>query len=259
MIKTRGFSRAGVTIFIMVLACIVLATCLVIEGNNKATDFTKYDFYSVIEPDEHNGNIGDHVKTDKDGTYTGTPVYVFEYADFQCPGCASLNKKVNEAVDALDGKLAVVYRNYLLSYHSNATAAASAAEAAGLQGYWKEYGDLLFANQSEWQYLTGSERTTTFEKYFIEVAGEKADMDKFRSDMASDAVSKKLSFDMGIGKRISISGTPAFYVDGQFIAWSLQEGGSVTIDGKTITWDSALTGSDLVHILEKIVEAKLGK
>ncbi len=260
MKKSRGFSNVGAAIAVIaVVFFIVMATVLIVDGNNKATDFSKYDFYSVIAGDEHNGGISDHVKTDKDGSYTGTPVYVFEYADFQCPGCASLNTKINQIVDEMDGKLAIVYRSYLLSYHQNATAAASAAEAAGLQGFWKEYGDVLFNNQSEWQYLNGSERTAAFERYFAQVAGDKADMEKFRKDIASDAVSKKISFDMGIGKRVDVAGTPAFYTEGQFIPWSSSEGGSVTIDGKTITWNSKLSGNEFMDILKKIVEAKLGE
>ena len=260
MKKARGFSKVGVVVGVMVaVGLVVVATVLVINGNNNRADFDKYDFYSVIAPDMHNGNIGDHVKKDKDGTYTGEPVYIFEYADFQCPGCASINPRVNQVVDEQDGKLVVVYRNHLLSYHQNGTAAASAAEAAGLQGYWKEYADKLFANQSEWEYLSGSERTAAFEKYFTEVTDGKGDMDKFRKDISSEAVSKKISFDMGIGKRMNIEGTPAFFIDGQLIPWSAKEGGQVNIDGKIITWDKSLSGSEFVHILGKIVEAKLTK
>ena len=258
MKKARGFSKVGIIVAVAVCAFVAVATFLVIDGNNKATDYTKYDFYSAISPDVHNGNIGDHVKTDKDGSYKGEPLYVVEYADFQCPGCASLNPKVNQAVDEMDGKLAVVYRNYLLNYHQNATAAASAAEAAGLQGYWKEYADKLFTEQSDWEYKNASERTTLFEKYFTEVTDGKGDLEKFRADVSSDAVSKKISFDMGISKRVGIEGTPAFYVDGQLIPWSSSTGGSVTVDGKKITWDAALSGQEFIHILTKIVEAKLG-
>ncbi len=263
MKKYKGFSVVGIIIAVAILAFIGVATWLVIDGNNKATNFEEYEFSTVIEPDVHNGNIGDHVKKDSDGSYTGTPVYIFEYADFQCPGCASLNPKVNQAIDELDGKLAIVYRNYLLSYHQNATAAASAAEAASLQDpdsskdYWKKYADKLFSEQSEWEYLSASERTGVFEKYFIEITDGKGDLTKFREDISSDAVSKKISFDMGVGKRVGVEGTPAFYVDGQLIPWSSKEGGSVTVNGKTISWDSQLSGSDFVEILKKITEAKL--
>ena len=151
----------------------------------------------------------------------------------------------------------MVYRSFLLSYHKNGTAAASAAEAAGLQGYWKEYADKLFAEQAEWEYASASERTALFNKYFEEVTEGAGDMDKFNEDLASEAVSKKISFDMGIAKRIDVGGTPAFYIDGQLIDWG--NAGEVIVNGKTITWDSARSGDDFVKLLKDIVAAKLGE
>ena len=121
------------------------------------------------------------------------------------------------------------------------------------------YGDKLFSTQTEWEYSSGSDRTAYFEAYFNQVTDGKGDIEQFRKDIASDRVSKKISFDMGIGKRITISGTPAFFVDGQLINWTSAEGGSVDIDGKVITWDGKLSGSEWVHIVKKIVEAKLGE
>lgn len=249
MKKRKGFSAIGVVVGVVVVALLVVATIAVIDGNNKAVDFNSYDFYSVIEPNKDNGNIGDHVKGD-----ANAPVLIFEYADYQCPGCASINPKVNKAIEKADGKLAIVYRSYLLAYHQNGTAAASAAEAAGLQGYWKEYANKLFAEQAEWEGSTGSERTALFNKYFTEVTDGKGDLDKFNADIASDEVSKKISFDMGIGKRIDIPATPAFYVDGQWINWS--DAGSVTVNGKEISWDSARGGDDFVKLLLDITDAK---
>lgn len=248
----KGFSVIAVIIIVAVLAVIGVGAFLVIDGNNNATDYTKYDFYSVIAPDKHNGEIGDHVKGDPEA-----PVLIFEYADFQCPGCASINPRVNKTIEQLDGKLAVVYRSFLLSYHQNGTAAASAAEAAGLQGYWREYADKLFLKQSEWEYASSSDRTEFFNKYFEEVTNGKGDLEKFNKDIASDQVSKKINFDMGIGKRMDIGGTPAFYIDGQLIAWNKE--GSLNINGKTISWDSARNGDDFTKLIKQIVEAKLGE
>lgn len=249
MRKNKGFSVAGLVVGIAVAALLVVATVAIVDGNNKAVDFTSYDFYSVIEANNDNGNIGDHVKGDP-----SAPVLIFEYADYQCPGCASINPKVNKAIEKADGKLAVVYRSYLLAYHQNGTAAASAAEAAGLQGYWKEYANKLFSEQAEWEGATGTERTELFNKYFSEVSDGNGDMGKFANDIAGVDVSKKISFDMGIGKRIDIPATPAFYVDGQWINWS--EAGSVTVNGKEVKWDSARGGDAFVDLLLEIVEAK---
>lgn len=252
MKKSKGFSVIGVIIGVIVVALIAIAGFVVIDGNNKATNYDDYDFYSVIEPTKDNGNIGDHVKGNPDA-----PVLIFEYADYQCPGCASVNPRVNKAIEELDGKLAVVYRSFLLSYHQNGTAAASAAEAAGLQGYWKKYADKLFSEQSEWEYASASKRTELFNKYFEEVTEGEGDLDKFNKDLTSEAVSKKISFDMGVGKRVNVSGTPAFYIDGQLISWGSE--GSVTVNGKTISWDEAKSGEDFIKLLKDIVKAKLGE
>ena len=252
MKKVRGFSVVGVIIGVAVVAFLAIATYFIVDGNNKATDFGEYNFYSVIEPTKDNGNIGDHVKGNADA-----PVLIFEYADYQCPGCASINPRVNKAIEELDGKLGVVYRSFLLSYHQNGTAAASAAEAAGLQGYWKPYADKLFEEQAEWEYASASERTALFDKYFEEVTEGKGDMDKFNKDLASEAVSKKISFDMGIGKRIDVGGTPAFYIDGQLIQWG--SAGEVTVNDQKISWESARSGDDFVKLLKDIVAAKLGE
>ena len=250
--KTKsGFSIAGIIAGITATIFVIVASILVINANNNATNYNNYDFNSVIEPDEHNGHIGDHIKGDKDAL-----VIIFEYADFQCPGCASINTRVNKALEKSDDKLAIVYRNYLLSYHQNGTAAASAAEAAGLQGYWKEYADTLFKNQAEWEYATPSERTTLFNKYFTEITEGHGDLEKFNKDIASENVSKKISFDMGIGKRINLPGTPSFYIDDQRIDYGNEKGSSITINGKTITWDHTLSGEEFTNLLLDIVEAK---
>ncbi|MBQ3452980.1 thioredoxin domain-containing protein [Candidatus Saccharibacteria bacterium] len=247
MKKMNGFAKVYVAVALVVIALIGVAAWLVIDGNNKATDYNDYNFYSVIEATDDNGEIGDHVKGD-----VNAPVLIFEYADYQCPGCASINPRVNKAIEEADGKLAVVYRSFLLSYHKNGTAAASAAEAAGLQGYWKSYADKLFANQSEWENASASERTGIFEKYFKEISDGKGDLDKFREDMNSEAVSKKISFDMGVGRRVGVEATPAFFVEGQLIDWD--EAGSVTVNGETITWEKAQSGDDFVKLLNRIAD-----
>ncbi|MBR2855458.1 thioredoxin domain-containing protein [Candidatus Saccharibacteria bacterium] len=257
MKNRQGFQVIWLIVGGIIFALLGVATYSVIDANNKKVNFDQYNFHSIIEANDDNGNIGDHVKGSQ-----SAPVVVYEYADYQCPGCASINPKVNKAIEELDGKLAVVYRNYLLSYHKNGTAAASAAEAAGLQkdengkSYWKAYADKLFAEQAEWETATGSERSALFEKYFTDVTKGKGDLEQFRKDIASENVSKKISFDMGIGHHIDIPSTPAFYVDGENIAWS--QAGKVTLaNGETVSWDETMGGDKFIELLKKIVEAKL--
>lgn len=250
MRRLKGSVNVRVIVSVVIaLAFVGMVTFFVINDNKKVARYETYT-QGIVAPNDDNGGIGDHVKGNADA-----PVIIYEYADYQCPGCASINPRVNKAVEELDGKLAVVYRSFLLSYHQNGTAAASAAEAAGLQGYWKQYADMLFAKQSEWGNASSSERTALFDKYFLEVTDNEGDLDKFNQDIASKAVSKKISFDMDVGKKVNVGGTPAFYIDGQLINWS--SSGHVTIDGKTVTWDSAKSGDEFVDLLKEIVNTKL--
>lgn len=252
MKRLRGDINVWAIVSVVALAFIGLVVFLVIDDNNKAVDYSKYDFNTVIGPSADNGNIGDHVKGDADA-----PTLIFEYADYQCPGCASINPRVNKAVEESDGKLAIVYRSFLLPYHQNGTAAASAVEAAGLQGYWKQYADKIFANQGEWEKSSASKRTEQFETYFEEVTEGKGDLEQFRKDLASNAVSRKINFDMGIGKRVDIEGTPAFYVEGQLIDTS--KASSVVIDDEVVSWDAAQSGDAFVELLKRIAEVRAKK
>lgn len=253
MKKFTGFSKVGVIIGIVAIVFVAIASFLVIDANNKATNFDDYDFYSIIGPNADNGEIGDHVKGNADA-----PVVIFEYADFQCGYCALMNPRINNIVEEADGKLAIVYRTYLLPYHQNGTAAASAAEAAGLQGYWKEYMNKLFAEQDEWAYASASERTALFSKYFETVADGNGNLEQFVSDLSSANVSKKIKFDMGIGKRLDVPGTPSFYIDDQIIDYGNKNGSQITINNITISWDHQLTGDEFNQLIFDIIDAKLG-
>lgn len=168
------------------------------------------DTYSIVEPSEINGEIGDHVigKMGKDKKV------IIEYADFQCQGCASVSIRMKKLLEKMGDKIVIVYRNYLISYHKNATAAASAAEAAGLQGYWQPYADLLFANQNEWSDLDHTERGEKFVSFFVKASQGKGDIQKFKQDLTSQRVQKKIKFDGWAGDKVGVTGTPSiFYKD----------------------------------------------
>lgn len=177
-----------------------------------SVDYSKYDINSYIGPNDDNGQIGDHVKGDKDA-----PVKIFEYADYQCSHCASANKRISKLVEEYDGKLGVVFRNFLINGHQNTMAAASAAEAAGLQGYWEEYSDSLFANQSVWSEASGDSRTSILADLFSKVTNGQGDTQKFLSDLKSENVKSKVNFDIGLSKDLDIPGTPSFFMDGELI------------------------------------------
>ena len=199
-------------IAIIVLAFGGLLVWSIGQKSENSPNYADFNANDVIGPNKYNGEIGDHVFGN-----AAAPVLIFEYADYQCPGCATTYPRLKKLLEEYGDKLGIVYRSYLLSYHQNGTAAASAAEAAGLQGYWAEYANLLFTNQSEWEYASVRERGEIFASYFEAVSEGKGDLEKFRSDMGSSNVKKKIDFDMGLGKHVDVQSTPWLIINGEHI------------------------------------------
>ena len=213
--------KGNIVAIIGVLAVVAMFTGVIIwRLNDKSAEISEYDTFSVIEGNDENGGISDHIK----GTLDKAKVIIIEYADYQCSACANANPRINKLVEEYNGDVAVVYRNYLLSYHQNGTAAASAAEAAGLQGYWKEYADKLFTNQAVWSEASGDERTQLFVNFFNAVTNGEGNEEQFKNDMKSAEVKKKIAFDNELGNRTNVEGTPSFYYNGDKIDFSGAKG-----------------------------------
>jgi protein-disulfide isomerase len=138
---------------------------------------------------------------------------IVEYSDFQCPACAAYQAPLNQLLaDYEDVKL--VYRHFpLVSIHPNALAASKASEAAGKQGKFWEYHDVLFERQTEW----GNERNP--EQSFIGYAQElELDVEVFRTDMNSKEVEARVSRDIFAANRLRLNSTPTVFMNGDKIA-----------------------------------------
>lgn len=179
----------------------------------KQIDYKNLDLNSIISAQDMNGNLPENIKGN-----SKAPVVIYEYADYQCSYCALMNPYINEIVKDHGDKVAVVLRTYILPYHPSGVMVASAVEAAAIQGFWSEYKDLVFANQNDWYDLSGDNLQQRLENYFAKIAGAKGDVEKFRTDMAGEAVRQKVAFDFGAGDAMDIGGTPWFYLDGEWIA-----------------------------------------
>lgn len=210
--------KTGIIAGVLVAAFAILIGVSLWQNSQGPIDYTQYDLTDVIVADENSGNFAENIDGDPNA-----PVKIIEYGDYQCTACAPTNPYINKLIEEYDGKVAVVFRTYVMSYHPNGTAATSAANAAALQGYWKEYKDLLYANQNEWYYSDAATRQQQFENYFEQVSDGNGDLEKFRSDMNSKEVAKKIEFDRGIydfvtdGDGVEDAWTPMFYIDGELM------------------------------------------
>lgn len=189
-----------------------LALCIYSYNQNQQYDqwIASLDRSKYIDKEERNGNLGDNYEGNKDAK-----VLIVEYADYQCPGCATTFPYLSEIVEEYKGKVGLIFRSFILSYHKNGTAAAHAANAAALQGYWQAYATILFKNQSEWEDLETGKRDTKFKSYFEEASKNQGNADQFLSDMNSEAVKKKVKSDMAVAKLVNITETPTIIINGE--------------------------------------------
>lgn len=231
--NNTGLMIGGIVGIVLAFVALIAITQL----QNKADiDYEAYDLNSVIAADENTGGLAENVDGDPEA-----PVLLYEYGDYQCTACAPMNPYINELLEEYDGKVAVVFRTYIMSYHDNGVAAASAANAAAIQGYWKEYKDLLYETQNDWYYAEGDERQQMFEQYFEQATYGKGDLEQFRQDMGSKEVAQKIKFDAALSERVGLEWTPSFYLDGELL------------DQRNITT------SEFMDLLREKIDAKLAE
>ena len=108
-------------------------------------------------------------------------------------------------------RLRIVFRQYpLYQVHKNAFLAASAAEAADMQGHFWEMHDRLFESQAEW--AEASDVRQRFVGYAREL---KLDPEKFERDLDDEKTKQRLAADYARGQSVKISGTPTIFIDGR--------------------------------------------
>ncbi len=132
-------------------------------------------------------------------------ITLVEFADFQCPFCARNVPLVEQVLKAYPEQVRFVYKEFpLTSIHAHALAASRAAVAAQLQDKYWEMHDKLFEN---YQNLAPD----ALERYATEVG---LDVERWKADMESPQVDKRVQDDLRLGRSIGVRGTPTMFVDG---------------------------------------------
>lgn len=169
----------------------------------------------------------DPMKGDKNASVT-----IVEFSDFECPYCArfytdTYKKLVSDYIDK--GKVKFVYRDFPLSFHSNAKNAAMAAECAkeqgGDTGYYK-YHDKLYENQSSFS-------IANFKKWAKEFGLKTS---QFDDCLDKKKYEKEVDKDFTDGQSYGVTGTPAFFVNG-----------------------IKLTGAQPFSVFQSVIDAELAK
>ncbi len=134
------------------------------------------------------------------------PVTITMFSDFQCPFCARATPIVDGVMEAYPDKVNFMMKQFpLRQIHPNADPAARAALAAGKQGKFWEMHDELYKNS----------RTLTPE--FMKGLAEKLGLDvpKWETDMNSDELKQQVNDELALGQKVSVRGTPTFFINGK--------------------------------------------
>ena len=220
-LKSNGKSRTGsspvsattrvmkkkILVVIAILAVVAGILFLVFRGQGDDTNTAD----SIHAASEGSGFISEKIIGNPDAA----KLIVYEYADYGCSHCAAWNRKINDFVKEYGDKFVLVFRAYDIGQFDNSDLASRAATAAQLQGFFKEYKDLLFNNQSEWMYLSDAAAEKKFAEYFEEASSGEGDVNKFKEDISNNAVRKRVDFEQRMGGRAKVKGTPTFRIDGE--------------------------------------------
>lgn len=132
-------------------------------------------------------------------------VTIVEFSDFQCPYCAKAGKVAKQLKEKFGNKIRFVFRHFPLAFHKDAHLASQAAVAAGEQGKFFEYHDVLFDNQKKLK----RESLEEFAKKL------KLNMNKFKKALDDKKFASVVDQDMELGKKASVSGTPTMFLNGK--------------------------------------------
>ena len=124
---------------------------------------------------------------------------VIEYADLECPYCASAHLILKQL------PLQRVFRHFpVVSKHPRARVLAAAAEAAGLQGRFWEMHDSLLEDQG---HLDDPHLWRRAEQLGL-------DLERFEADRRSQALAERVERDFRSGIRAGVTTTPTQFLNG---------------------------------------------
>jgi protein-disulfide isomerase len=147
------------------------------------------------------------------------PVLIVEFSDFQCPFCARGANTVEQILEKHGDDVRFVFKHFPLNFHPWAKPASIATHCAAQQddeAFWTLH-DQYFANQKQ---INPGNVIAKSKEY---LAGSGIDMAAWAvcaEDTSSEeykAAAAAVEADMAFGQKMGVSGTPGFFVNGEFL------------------------------------------
>lgn len=181
-------------------------------STGDGSSLTAEDVRAIVQSAIQSAGSVDRFALVDDDPYLGTedaPIVIVEFSAYACPYCARhFQQTFVPLLENYGQYIRYVYRDYPVINPDVSIPAALAAQCASDQGKFWDYHNGLFENQSR----LGDE-------FFRSLASDLAlDMDAFNACFDSQTYRQEIDFDYLDGSSNNISGTPAFYINGQFIS-----------------------------------------
>ncbi len=132
------------------------------------------------------------------------PVTIVTFTDFECPYCVRLHRSLQEIVQAYGDSVRLVAKQFPLTFHPNARAAAKAALCAQEQGAYWAFHDALFDQEARLQP----------ELYRALAKKLKLNLKKFKRCNSAEASDRRIDADMAQAAELGVRGTPVSFVNG---------------------------------------------
>ena len=149
------------------------------------------------------------------------PVKILEFADFECPGCASFATITEPDVRKriIDTGLAnITYYDYPLPQHRNTVPASNAAACADEQGKFWAMHDRIFAGQNEWNTQATDSPKAFFARYARELG---LDMSRWEPCYDTSRHQKRIAANLADGMRRKVNTTPTFIIGNRMYTGAL--------------------------------------
>lgn len=139
------------------------------------------------------------------------PVHIEEFGDFQCPPCALFHPILEQMEAEFGDNIRVTFRQFpLVPTHRHALIAASASEAAGLQGKFWQMHKLIYDNQLKWK--DEFDVRPIFEGYAKQIG---LNIEQYNRDLTGDVVAQRIFQDGKRAHSLGVKGTPTVFMNGR--------------------------------------------
>lgn len=142
------------------------------------------------------------------------PVTIIIFSDFQCPFCKRVEETLSQLMKEYKDKIRIIWKHNPLPFHPNARILAEASEAAGAQGKFWEYHDILFENQDK----TREGDQEKLKQLLVDFATKlNLNVEQFKQDLESHKYMAKVDNDYQLAQKFGVRGTPYFFINGRLL------------------------------------------